>query len=100
MILFNSLPFLVKLYVILFLLFWLGILGLLILALRTTEKEFGKENVSYSVATVEFFAILYEMTSNLGLLTVFVILVFSLIGWIFFPLSLMPFSLLKRIGFS
>ena len=96
----SAIPLPAKIYILLFLLFWIGILGLFILACRTSNRELGKENVSYSVVAVEFFAPLYEMAENLGFLTIFVIFVFSLLGWIFFPLSLMPFSLLRRLGFN
>ena len=91
--------FLTAIYFALLFLFCLGITGLFILAHRAVSNEYcGTLPLSYTASS--FFEPISEMTDNLGGLVLIVIIVFSVIGWIFFPLAFMPRSLLKKLGFT
>lgn len=95
----NTYHFLTEAYFALLFLFCLGITGLFILAHRTVSNEYcGVLPFSYIVSS--FFESLIEMMDNLGGLILIVALVFSVIGWIFFPLAFMPRSWLKKLGFT
>lgn len=92
----NTYHFLTEAYFALLFLFCLGITGLFILAHRAVSNEYcGVLPFSYTASS--FFESISEMADNLGGLILIVIVVFSVIGWPFFLLSLAPYSLIKKL---
>lgn len=86
----------------LFLSFFLGLFGLSLLGYRTNLHEPSIENTkdfvapTWKASNAYFLSLMKELYTNLGLLTVIVMVVFSCIGFIFFFLSLTPYPLLKK----